>query len=169
MPKLNSAASWQLAWALGMKATGIELLDKRFNASCDATAKLDTMPTPKFASDRMRLDQGSFLTLDWSDADVVFTDSVMFSPETMAALSDRARALKEGARIVSKKKFTGDAFKSLGQLPLNVSWSRTTLDFQVQRKVTPADRSGLSTLPSVRSCCRGPCDHNPKVVHGPLG
>ena len=60
-----------------MKATGIELLAKRFNASCDATAKLDTMPTPKFASDRMRLDQGSFLTLDWSDADVVFTDSVM--------------------------------------------------------------------------------------------
>ena len=102
---------------------------------------------------------GSFFSLDWSDADIVFTDSVMFSQETMAELSRRGAALKQGARIISKKPFEGDDYAPMGQLVLNVSWSKSTLAFQLQTKVTPANRSAFSdALPALRSCCVGPCD-----------
>ena len=153
-----------LAWAMGMQASGIELLGKRFNASCNAVEKLDKLAVPANASGKCRLMFGSFLKLDWSDADIVFTDDVMFSADTMAELSHRAKALKRGARIIAYKPFVGKDFEEVKTFPLNISWNENEkLVFHMQRKVTAANHSVLQVHgmhPALRQCCpHGSCGH----------
>ena len=145
-----------LAWASGLKATGIELLEKRYLASCAAIEKLKNLSlSPPHAKSTMEMHLGNFLKLDWSDADVVFINSVMCSDETMTALSNRAKFLKNGTRIVSFKPFKGDDFATTGKISLEVSWSKTdAVVYHVQQKITASDflNAAQESVPPARSC-----------------
>ena len=95
---------------------------------------------------------------DWSNADIVFTDSVMFSPETMRQISERAKALKKGARIVSYKAIQGDSFRFVDNIPVQASWlsADSHLNLSVFEKVTEPEKLQHGSLVSTvreRTCC----------------
>jgi SAM-dependent methyltransferase len=131
-----------VAWLRGMHATGIELVGRRHAASCAAVGALrDELAERRAArAGSLRMLRGSFLQLDWSDADVVFVASVTFSDELMALLAEAARRLRRGARIVSWRGLPGREFRTIGEVRLRSSWQETDSDgllpFVLQEKVT---------------------------------
>ena len=48
---------------------------------------------------------GDILKTDWFDADIVFTNSVVFPDELVSDIADLCVSLKKGTRIISPKKF----------------------------------------------------------------
>ena len=136
-----------VAWSLGLHAVGIELIERRFNASCGAVSALrEALREPAHAavghSGSLRMVHGSFLHVDWSDADIVFVASVTFNDALMGELAARARHLRRGAKIVSWHAFPGPEFRSLGDgvVHMQTSWQawddEPPLPFSLQEKVT---------------------------------
>lgn len=113
------------AWLLGMKAIGVELAEGRFAASCAASRKLlaqKDLPAggahgPLFVS-------GSFTEVDMSDADVIFSDSLLFSDKVMEKLATAARRTKPGTRIITFRQFPGAEFDTVGKFTQPASWNR---------------------------------------------
>lgn len=64
----------------------------------------------------------SFLNFDFSDADLVWANSVVFSPAMMEAVAAQARKMRPGAYIVSHKLLPGPGFEECGDAFLRVSW-----------------------------------------------
>ena len=88
-----------MAFLRGMKATGVEFSEARHKISCDAVKKIDS----DHSTGSLNMDRGNFLKYDFSDADIVFSNAIMFNEEMMAGLSNIARGLKPGAIIISSK------------------------------------------------------------------
>ena len=136
-----------VAWLHGLHAVGIELVEHRFNASCGAVATLREALSTRtvHGAGSLRMLHGSFLDLDWSDADLVFVASVTFNEAMMHELAVRARRLRRGARIVSWKPFPGPEFQARGTVHLSASWQawgdeEAPLPFTLQEKmVDPPD------------------------------
>merc|ERR1712139_8743 len=82
----------------------------------------------------------SFLDVDFTDADVIFVCSVLFSIEMLAKLALIARWMKPGSRIVSHQPFVGCEFKTLGQFNTPTTWEASTC-WTVQEVIAnpPAD------------------------------
>lgn len=114
-----------LAALLGLRATGIELEQRRHHEACDARSKIATGKSEGSWSPP-RLICGSFLeedVLDLYDADVVVINSVMFGASMVAALGALAQArLKPGAKILTFQTFPGSTFEEIGMVDLLVSW-----------------------------------------------
>ena len=134
----GSGKSPMIASLLGLDATGIEIVPKRYQAACTALARLKNSSRDHKLTLSYHLN--SFLQQDFSNADIIFCNSVMWSPATMAQLSVRARSLKNGTKIVSFKRLDGPEFKSIGQIPLAVSWVKRKLPFYVQQKMSSEDQ-----------------------------
>lgn len=116
-----------LAWAVGLNATGVEVTIGRWDASCDALQRLESVTKwPNSAADRssLRMVSQSFLEYDWSDADLVFTNNVEFTSETRRKVYAKALRLKKGAKFATFHPFppTSD-FKMIGTLAINTSWN----------------------------------------------
>ncbi|CAE7938118.1 Slc22a18 [Symbiodinium necroappetens] len=115
-----------LAAVLGFQATGVELEPGRHHRACSAAkamlrvqadAALEGLQPlqPRFLLD-------SFLNFDFSDADLVWANSVVFSPAMMEAVAAQARKMRPGAYIVSHKLLPGPGFEECGDAFLRVSW-----------------------------------------------
>ncbi len=155
-----------LAWALGLRANGIELVSRRYNASCEAARRLEKEQAPGH-SGHLRLMHGSFTAIDFSDADLVFMDSVLWSDETMRGIATAAKALKKGARVCTFKKLEGlvpgddwealngrDHYTMLG----GQSWgnNESLSSWYLYKKRTEATpRAALG--PPAHTCCRFKC------------
>ena len=155
-----------VAWLMGLRATGVELIESRFKHACAALERLPVAGRPAAVSSELSFVHGSFLDIDFCDADIIFIDSIMFSNQLMSNLADRAACLRKGARVifVGNKAFT----KSQGvtraieySSPRTVSnisatWGQTL--FTIQFKLSEAGTAGPSKwgvhAPSASSSCR---------------
>lgn len=121
-----------LAWLLGLNATGVELAAPRWEASCDA---LNRAPSVGVSGSGNGIDfvRASFFDVDFTDADLVFMDSVMFSEETMKDLARACHHLRPGTKIVSSHMgLPGPGFKKLGTLKGKVSWTQRKSRWTIQ-------------------------------------
>lgn len=105
------------AWLLGLDATGVELIDPRFKTACTSVLKAKSLGFRKLVDGPgVSFKHGSFLDLDFSDADVLFTDSSLFSKKVMANLTRIASRMKPGSKIISSSGFSGDNFRTEGSV-----------------------------------------------------
>lgn len=118
----------------GMNATGIELSEVRHDVACAALRKLKNNKS-RARSGGIRFVHGSFFDHDFSDADIVFTDSLMFSPDMLTRLGRLGRGLKQGARIVTFKVWPGADYKVLRQMEVPASWDAASRVY-ILEKVT---------------------------------
>lgn len=147
-----------LAWLLGINATGVELVEERWRASCELLrrAREKGVSGPRGGA---RFEQASFLDMDFSDADLVFVNSVMFSSKTLEDLAGVARGLRPGTRVVaSHKGLPGPGFQQIGTLHGGVSWSDTDSTWAIQtvtgnstKGVVKANRKTLGSAHVCRS------------------
>jgi len=136
------------AWLLGLDATGIELMDKRWNTACRAMIKAKRLGFRKQKQGPgVNFIHGSFLDLDFSDADVVFVDSMMFSKDMMAKLAKIAIHMKPGSKIISQLGFPGEGFQNEGKVPGPSSWSKGTT-WTIQTVTGSATSASSPPLPS---------------------
>merc|ERR1712129_194625 len=82
------------------------------------------------------------LELDFTDADVIFINSVMLPPCVMAEVARIARLMKPGALTICYDRLEGPEFGEVAVLPQPTSWNRSA-DWQVQEVLkNPLDASG---------------------------
>jgi hypothetical protein len=93
----------QLVWVaglLGLDATGVEIVTQRHQQACQAVQQAEELG---IGHDHGSINfvHGSFYDADFSDADILFSNSVMFSDEMMGIMSEKSRLMKHGSRIIS--------------------------------------------------------------------
>lgn len=135
-----------LAWLLGLNATGIELVPKRYAAACTAMHRAAKAVTAD-SSAGISYVRGSFLEADFSDADVLFTDSVMFSEEMKEDLARAARRLKPGAKVISFMGLPGLGLRSVLRFKGPTSWQNGT-EWTIQ-VVEPSAGSAAGSLAQI--------------------
>ena len=69
-----------------------EEICKKFKEECDESGV-------KCAS--IEAVQGDILQDDWSDGDIIFANSPLFTPDLLAGMTDKFKHLKKGSRIIS--------------------------------------------------------------------
>lgn len=82
------------------------------------------------AAARVELRHGSFLTLDFSDADVVYTSSICFEDELMAGVARCARRMRPGALFITLKSFPeaeAPYWQQEAQGWYKMSWGRSSV------------------------------------------
>jgi SAM-dependent methyltransferase len=159
------------AWMSGLRATGIELSRARWEASCQAVHALESIVArrkhifskvasaelPQQVADGLDFLCANAFDIDFTDADVIFVSSVMFSDQMMAKLAAIARWMKPGSLIVSYDSFPGPEFREIGDFMGATSWFDGTL-WRVQEVVkNPAyeDRpSDLRRSHEIPEACR---------------
>jgi len=125
-----------LAWLLGLNATGVELAQDRWQGSCDALHGAPKIGVSGHGNG-VNFVRASFFDVDFSDADLVFMNSVMFSDATMMGLAKVARRLRPGSKIVSSHMgLPGPGFKKLGTLNGDVSWTHRQSRWTIQEVIT---------------------------------
>lgn len=137
-----------LAWMAGLRATGVELSQARWGASCKGVAnmgKVDNheddaiVQSPTLGVDFLC---ASIYDVDFTDADVVFACSILFSDELINKLAATARWMKPGSRIVSYQAFDGPQFKEIGRFSTPTTWSASGTSWVVQEVVSnPSDHA----------------------------
>merc|ERR1712187_204475 len=96
-----------LAWLLGLAATGIELVEGRINTACKALSRAKDLPETRSTKQRLRYIQADLCKSSFSDADIVFANSIMYSSSMMKCIADTALGLKPGTKIVSSSWLPG--------------------------------------------------------------
>jgi len=129
------------AWMSGLRATGVELSRVRWEASGKAISLLkgfsasggfifsgkgSAQELPTRVADGLDYLCENAFNLDFTDADVIFVSSVMFSEQMMATLAATARWMKPGSLIVSYLSFPGPEFEEIGVFTGPTSWSGHT-------------------------------------------
>lgn len=90
------------AGLLGLDATGIEIVKQRHEQACAAVQQAEMQGIGQAENHgSIKFLHGSFYDVDFSDADIVFINSVLFSDEMMRIISQKARSMKHGSRIIS--------------------------------------------------------------------
>ena len=145
-----------LAWLAGLRATGVELSESRCDvargavAALEASAACGCLPPggrgcpsglPKRVAGGLDYVQGSILELDFTDADVLFVSTLMFTKLMVSKLACIARWMKPGSRIVAFHNFADlgviahfSEFRLLGERSEPTSWKEAT-SFQVMEVV----------------------------------
>ncbi|CAE7383392.1 DOT1 [Symbiodinium microadriaticum] len=112
-----------VAALLGLNATGVEVVEKRSLAAQEAARRVGEKGVAKdiiyIAPSFLH---GSLLDVDFSDADIIFANSVLFPEELMEGFSRRAEALRPGSWVVSYWNLLGPCFRSMGQFSGSVTW-----------------------------------------------
>lgn len=128
-----------LAGLLGLNATGVELVPDRTRAACAALGR--PVKTGHVEKGSMTFVTGDFLDVDFSDADVLFTDSVMFSDDLKEGLASIAGRMKPGAKVVSFAGLPGPAFSAQKETFVGpTTWSPST-----KWTIQTVDSSGAGT------------------------
>lgn len=125
-----------VAWLMGLQATGIELVEKRFDESCRALNEVEKLHKPWTASSMLRFYKGSFTDLSFSDADIVFMNNVCWQEDMMKRIATEAKELKKGARIITSKPLEGNDFNTLATKVVPVSWGDKPHEYTIQEKVS---------------------------------
>jgi len=118
------------AGLLGMDATGVEIVNQRYQQACAAVQQAELQGVGDDHGS-IRFLHDSFYDIDFSDADILFINSVLFSDEMMKVIAQKARSLKHGARIISylglpdagDKSSIGTWFKRGRSISLKATWA----------------------------------------------
>lgn len=119
------------AGLLGLDATGIEVVTQRHKQACDAMQQAEGQDIGHNHG-IIKFLHASFYDVDFSDADIVFINSVLFSDEMMRIISEKARSMKLGSRIISylslpdagwDNKRIGTWFRQLKSISLKTTFS----------------------------------------------
>lgn len=114
-----------MAALLGFNATGVEIVRQRWQEACNALARARSKGLKRGtqnAADASFM-RGSFLDADLSDADVVFADSVLFTPQMMQGIASLAERMKPGTKIITANGLPGASFKHLSSVVAPSTWS----------------------------------------------
>merc|ERR1719183_2170857 len=100
------------AWLAGLNATGVELVGSRFNTACQAVAKAKHLGNKKNnVGPDVKFLHASLFDTDFSDADIIFSDSAYFSKDMMLRLGKLGRRLAPGTKIISADGFPGEGYQ----------------------------------------------------------
>jgi len=125
-----------VAWLMGLQATGIELVGKRFDESCRAVGEVEKQRRPWTASSVMRFYKGSFTDLSFSDADIVFMNNVCWQEDLMRRIGTAAKELKKGSRIIASKPLETEDFVTLATMSVPISWGDKPHEYTIQKKIS---------------------------------
>lgn len=99
------------AWLLGMDATGVEAIEKRYHTSCSVMKKALAQQKHKDVKQgTAHFMHDNFMTMDFSDADILYADSAMFTKPIMDRLGEISQTLKKGAKIITTKSIPAEGF-----------------------------------------------------------
>lgn len=137
-----------IAWLAGLHATGVELSYVRWAAAKKAMEGFEEIHSngdlpvgggvcnsglPKRSVEGLDYLCDNFLNVDFTDADVLFISTVMFTSDMVAKVARIARWMKPGSKIVSYHNFAdlGSAgvfpeFAIIGECIEPTSWKETT-------------------------------------------
>lgn len=109
------------------KAVGIELVESLGMAARGALRRYNQTFRPELPEIQQQQEiafiDGSFLEKDFSEADVIFSHSTLFSPDLWSKLSAKLEGLKPGARIVcTSKELTSEAFELKERFRVQMPW-----------------------------------------------
>jgi len=130
------------AGLLGLDATGIEIVKQRHLMAVAAVEQAEKQGIGETHGSISHI-HGSFYDVDFSNADIVFINSVMFSDGMMRILGEKARSMKHGSRIISylglpdakrgehqpadePKGFVGTWFRRLKSINMRTTFSSST-------------------------------------------
>jgi len=122
------------AGLLGLDATGIEIVTQRHEQACAAMQQAGEQDIGHNHGS-IKFLHGSFYDVDFSDADIVFINSVLFSDEMMRIISQTARKMKLGSRIISylslpdagrENKQIGTWFRQMKSISMRTTFSSGT-------------------------------------------
>lgn len=126
-----------VAALLGFSATGIELEPGRHQRGCTAAKALLRQVGDSLGGlekQMPRFIHTSFLDFDFSDADFVWANSIVYGPEMMEAIASVARKMRPGSFVVTHKLLPGSGFEFYREVDLRASWRpQGSVTFQVQR------------------------------------
>jgi len=122
-----------LAWLLGLNATGVELVHERWDAACAALdhARSTGMRFPD-ESNQLSFLHASFFDVDFSDADILFTNSLLFTEKMMHGLSLAVQRMKPGSKILTINPIMAFNLRMDGLFSAVVSWSKNKLPGFIQ-------------------------------------
>lgn len=119
------------AGLFGLDATGIEIVTQRHEQACAAVQQAEKQDIGHNHGS-IKFLHGSFYDMDFSDADIVFINSVLFSNEMMRVISQKAQSMKHGSRILSylslpdageEEAHSGTRFKQMKSISLRTTFS----------------------------------------------
>jgi SAM-dependent methyltransferase len=114
------------------KCVGIELLDELFSSSILALDRYRNHVLPMLPAER-QLQQiqyrlGDMKIEDISDADIVFAHCTCWSPDLMAAITEKFNQLKPGARVITVSKgLESPYFAHTGTEMCQMAWGSATM------------------------------------------
>eukprot|EP00929_Paragymnodinium_shiwhaense_P078458 TRINITY_DN40678_c0_g1_i3.p1 TRINITY_DN40678_c0_g1~~TRINITY_DN40678_c0_g1_i3.p1 ORF type:complete len:292 (+),score=59.11 TRINITY_DN40678_c0_g1_i3:49-924(+) len=125
-----------IAWMLGLNATGLELSEGRVHEACRAYKHLQ-----QATSGSVAMKNADFLRYDWSDADVVYSNSIMFNEDIMKGMAGIAAGMREGTLIISGHAFPNPIggpklFKTLKEIVIP-EIQEIDLNLVIQERVGP--------------------------------
>lgn len=148
-----------VAWLMGFPATGIELVEKRFDESCRALRDVEKLQRQAGweSSSVMHFYRASFTEFSFADADILYMANWCFPDGVKQKIATAARQLKKGSRIIAFKPLETSDFVTLGTIAVPVSWDNNLYKMIVQKKVTePAVASNppraLTEVPAKDHC-----------------
>lgn len=150
-----------IAWLTGLTATGIELSCARSEIAWQLLSQLENhfaegtkfsgkSSFPKAKPGGLNYICGSMYDVDFTDADVVFFSSVMFTKGLVARMVTIARWMKPGSRIISYHDLANlgaagsfPELKLLGEINVSTSWNAAScwLVHEVVANPPQAERS----------------------------
>merc|ERR1712146_675451 len=110
-----------LAGLLGLDATGIELIEENWKASCEALDRLKNQ-LDMDCSKRIRFLHANVLDADFADADIIFSSNLVWPDELWTEVSHKALLMQKGSLIVTHKALNGPAFELITCMQLATNW-----------------------------------------------
>ncbi len=119
-------------------ARGIEYLETLYGASAEVLKRYenDIYPTiaPEIGDKQIQLIHGSFLDIDFSDADFIFMNSTCFQDDLMEALEEKLEKIRPHATVISlSKSLKPTSFHQYKHKMFEFSWGQATAFYHKKR------------------------------------
>lgn len=112
-----------MAGLLGLRATGVELVEQRWTAACAALRQLDRSKFGTAACPTVAFQRRSFLDANFLSSDILFVNSLLFSNSTMEVVALQARCLKPGSIVITHRGLPGPWFQRAGSFVGGATWT----------------------------------------------
>lgn len=133
-----------LAWLLGLTATGVELVRERY----DGARRILNAALRERDEDKdtvgARFIHADIASVDFSDADIVFANSVFYTEDLLQTIALTAQRMRPGSHIVTIEGLIGDHLSSIEKIRLHTSWTDDGTLFSVQTVESLSRQCNLS-------------------------
>lgn len=115
-----------LACMMGLNAVGIDMHEARVDETCQHVPAIREASINMGSQGTVRNIKNNFTQVDWSDADIVFTNSILFPQKVLDAIGEIGSYMKPGSFIVHSTDAGHDCpgpFQRVGVVKERTSWS----------------------------------------------